>query len=145
MNARPKAMDATPGWHPDPEDAGLERYWTGTEWANDWRPRAAPEHAAPAPPASGDELGAAIAAYVAQGARVAYRDGRRAVLTVTRPFNHTVHIILSVLTLGLWLIVYLAAWLARPKPQTFELTADSAGKVTAPQAPVFAAPRRMVR
>jgi len=31
-------MENGPGWLPDPEDAGLERYWNGTAWTDRVRP-----------------------------------------------------------------------------------------------------------
>ncbi len=49
----PPPPPATPaGWYADPGDAGLDRYWTGTAWADDWRPRA--RTAQPPPPVLSD-------------------------------------------------------------------------------------------
>lgn len=45
------AAPPPPGWYADPGDAGLDRYWNGTEWADDWRPRA--RSSQPPPPVLG--------------------------------------------------------------------------------------------
>lgn len=39
-----------PGWYQDASDPGLDRYWDGTQWVNDWRPsaRTAPQQPPPA-------------------------------------------------------------------------------------------------
>jgi hypothetical protein len=31
-------MDSGPGWLPDPEDGGRERYWSGSDWTDRVRP-----------------------------------------------------------------------------------------------------------
>lgn len=36
------------GWYTDPEDAGLNRYWTGSKWTEDRTPAIAPPSLAPA-------------------------------------------------------------------------------------------------
>src|SRR5262245_23527834 len=45
-------MEAPAGWHPDPDQYGMERYWDGTQWTGDRR------QAPPAPPGACPQPGA---------------------------------------------------------------------------------------
>jgi hypothetical protein len=52
-------MAETPaGWYPDHYNPERERYWNGTQWTDDYRPRAAP----PSPEAAPGGWGAAVTA-----------------------------------------------------------------------------------
>ena len=53
-------------------------------------------------------LMAAVAAGVRQGGRVAYLGDFHAVLITGRPVNQTLHLLLTILTVGLWVIVWIA-------------------------------------
>lgn len=57
-----------------------------------------------------EERKAALAQMVAnvsaQGFRVESQSDYQAIIVKGKPVNHTLHIILSVLTVGIWLIVY---------------------------------------
>lgn len=99
----PETIVVQPGWYPDREDRGLERYWNGEGWANDWRPRQ------PLPATDRRTiLQQTVSSWVSQtGAKVEYQDDQRAVLGLYDKPNHVLHGILSVITLGLWLIVWL--------------------------------------
>lgn len=47
-----------------------------------------------------------VANVSAQGFRVESQSDFQAIIVKGKPINHTLHIILSVLTVGIWLIVY---------------------------------------
>ena len=50
--SRGNAMTTVPeGWYPDPAHPGMERRWTGSEWADEWRPLSEPPVTAPPPAA----------------------------------------------------------------------------------------------
>lgn len=77
----------------------------------------------------------ALASYVAAGATVVYRDSRQAVISDQPHVNHVMHAILSLLTFGLWLLVWLlVAMTAKEKRHT--ITVDEFGRV-GPQRPIF--------
>jgi hypothetical protein len=54
-----------------------------------------------------DALDAEIGRYVAQGYKLEYRHGNTAVIVFGKRPNHVLHLILSIITFGLWLIVWL--------------------------------------
>jgi hypothetical protein len=58
-------------------------------------------------PAPTDALDAEIGRYVAQGYRLEYRHGNTAVIAFGKRPNHVLHLILSIITFGVWLIVWL--------------------------------------
>ena len=53
-----------------------------------------------------DILNAEIEKFIAQGSRIESRTDFQAVLVRGRPVNHILHLLLSVLTLGVWLVVW---------------------------------------
>lgn len=57
-------------------------------------------------------LEAQVAQHVGEGWRVESQSARQAVMVKGKRPNHLLHLILSVLTLGLWLIVWLVVALA---------------------------------
>lgn len=70
--------DAAPGWYPDPDGGPEKFYWDGTNWTD-----------LPPPPTS---------------ARSPLPPGERTI--VTGP-NHVLHAVVTLLTCGLWLPVWL--------------------------------------
>jgi hypothetical protein len=77
----------------------------------------------------GSALDRAVANELAGGASLVSQAGTSAVLTAGRPVNHILHLILSVLTAGLWLFVWVALVLTNKK-QRIVLTMDANGQVS---------------
>ncbi|WP_081343505.1 DUF2510 domain-containing protein [Mycobacteroides chelonae] len=75
-----------PGWFPDPSGAPRQRYFDGAIWT---------EHTAPFAPPTTRQPGAQASASVA----VAISTGRSV--------NHLLHFVLTILTGGLWLFVWI--------------------------------------
>jgi hypothetical protein len=73
-------------------------------------------------------LGQTVAQLVARGAKVEYRDEQHAVVSAGRPVNHVLHLFLTVITLGLWLLVWIPLHL-RSRPRRYVLTVGVDGQV----------------
>lgn len=102
-----------PGWYDDPEQATALRWWSGSEWGGDQQ----------------EALDARIAHWIKWGYRVESQSPTQAVLVTGRRPNHILHVILSVITLGLWLIVwFLVATFSGEKRKTISVSAD--GRLT---------------
>lgn len=80
-------------------------------------------------------LEADIAGLVAQGARVEWIGRECAVLAYGGRVNHVLHAILSLVTFGLWLPVWLLIALSS-KPRRVTLTVDAFGQVQSDR-PIF--------
>jgi uncharacterized protein DUF2510 len=100
-----------PGWYPD--NAGAERYFDGTDWTPQWRP-------APLPVLSLEErserLDAAIIEVVQRGWRVEVRTPTQAVVGRGQHISggmHAFHFVLTLLTLGVWLIFWILHAISR--------------------------------
>jgi hypothetical protein len=108
------------GWYPDPELPKTERYWTGTEWPAQM---------------SADDLRAATQFAVADAVRRGWRvetqtEGQVVIVSGNRP-NHILHLILTILTLGLWLIPWIIITIAGgEKRQTLTITPDGRSQLT---------------
>jgi Protein of unknown function (DUF2510) len=81
----PASQWPAPGWYPDPYGKGEYRYFDGANWTSGASP--VPGYLAPAPPAPA-QPGVAVA--VANGGP-----------------NHALHAVLTLLTCGLWLPVWI--------------------------------------
>lgn len=53
------ATMGSPGWHPNPTNSSEERYWDGTTWTSETRPRQ-PAHKNPAPTSPANDLVATV-------------------------------------------------------------------------------------
>lgn len=73
-----------PGWFPDPSGAPLQRYFDGTQWTTHTAP-----YNPPAP--AGAQATASVAVAVSTG----------------RGVNHALHFVLTLLTGGAWLFVWI--------------------------------------
>lgn len=103
----------TPGWYEDPDQPKAKRWWNGSEWG------------APSPEDRQAALDARVAQWIRAGYRVEAQSPTQAVMVTGRRPNHVLHIILSVLTLGLWLIVwFLVACFSGEKRKTISVAAD---------------------
>lgn len=71
---------SAPGWYPDPNGSGGQRWYDGTQWT---------AHAAPPPPRP--LYGPAPVLVVNRGPRT----------------NHLLHLILTLLTCGAWAVVWI--------------------------------------
>lgn len=73
-------------------------------------------------------LDRAVAQELATGAQLESQTSTNAVLRRGKPVNHILHLILSVLTAGIWLIVW-AILVATNKPQRIVLSLNEQGQV----------------
>ncbi|WFR72657.1 DUF2510 domain-containing protein [Prescottella defluvii] len=89
------------GWYADPDGKPVQRYWDGNRWTEHTAPQAhAPAVAAPpAPIIINNSSSASAAATVVVAGR--------------KPVNHLLHFILTILTGGLWLFVWIIVAIAR--------------------------------
>ena len=71
-----------------------------------------------------DPLEMAVLQEVQQGARVLHRGPGYVVITTGKPVNHILHALLSLLTCGLWLVVWLAVLVFGQKERRFILRVD---------------------
>ncbi len=107
--------DASEGWKPDPLNADKVRFWDGTAWTE--RTGTATTVATtsagdPLTPKSQEERRAALAQRIqylvnVEGARVESQSDFQAVVVKGKPVNHILHLILTIVTFGLWAIVWL--------------------------------------
>lgn len=118
------------GWYPQGEH---QRYWDGTQWT---------EYTAPlVPMLEPDQISAirqqalavAIAQQQARGAVVADRGEDWAIVTGVLPaerVSHILHLILSVLTCGAWILVWLivAATAKGPRDYALRIEVTPAGQ-----------------
>lgn len=124
------------GWYPDPQQEDTLRYWNGTSWTEQTRPdqeeeqvdlislaeseeeRLTPEREAEImnlihPPPTADQrrdlLNAALAIEMLPGTgwRIESQTDYRAVLVRGREPNRILHLILTIITVGLWLLIWL--------------------------------------
>ncbi|MDQ1246589.1 MAG: hypothetical protein QG597_957 [Actinomycetota bacterium] len=86
---------AAPGWYPDPQHHGTQRYWNGESWTAQTAPLAPPQ-ATPPPQ---------VVVNVAQTAGHQHGHGARYVSGLTTG-QHIFHGTLTVFTGGLWGVVW---------------------------------------
>lgn len=95
---------AGPGWYDNPNDPAHQLYWDGRAWNGQSREKP--------PPLPDPERRAILAQRIAEQAGHGYRVESQmefqAIMVRGHRTNHVLHLILSVLTLGLWLIVWFA-------------------------------------
>lgn len=105
---------AQPGWYDDTYSEGQEQYWDGERWTDARRPKAA---AVPTfDSVSNDQRRALLArqlsSMVTSGWRIESQSDYQAVTVAGKPVNHVLHLILSIVTVGLWLFIWLILSLA---------------------------------
>lgn len=94
VEAAPPA-NPTASWYPDPADRRAQRYWNGETWG--------------APSAEDRALAMAgrIAYWTKWDWRVESQTEIQAVMVRGHRPNHVLHLILSIITAGIWLFVWL--------------------------------------
>jgi hypothetical protein len=112
----PAPANRAPNWHPDPLGSDRLRWWDGERWTDQTQERqivavaaaqsAAQEAAAQLEPKPIEQRKAALADrvqyFVGSGYRVESQTDFQAILVRGRRPNHLLHLILSVITVGLW-------------------------------------------
>lgn len=132
-----------PGWYPV-EGRAEPMYWNGTQWIEN-APQVTPQSAFAPPnpsynrsttPVDDDErrriLADQIHSYIAVGARLEYRDDFKAILIQGQPVNHILHGVITLLTCGLWLIVWIILLLTNQEKRNL-ISVDEFGNVTMQQ------------
>jgi hypothetical protein len=110
----PVEAQSPAGWYDDPEDGSRKRWWTGSEWPTQLSDAERRE-----------ALDQRVAWWVSRGWSVQSRTDTQAVLATGHRPNHLLHLILSVLTLGLWLLVWIFVALgAKEQLATVSVAAD---------------------
>jgi len=74
-------------------------------------------------------LGQAVSSATRQGWRVVSQAQTQAQLVKGKPTNHILHLILSIITLGVWLIVWIAMVIFGGEKQKF-ISVDEYGRLT---------------
>ena len=99
------------GWYDD--GAGRQRWWDGQQWTDHYQPPqfAQTQQMVSHHPGASDvrraRLNQAVADYVRNGWRVESQgDGYAVVVFGNRP-NHILHLILTLVTFGLWAIIWI--------------------------------------
>lgn len=103
-----------PGWYDDPQaPKGTKRWWTGSEWGT------------PTPEDLQRAMDARVANWVRWDWGVEAQTPTQVVMVKGHRPNHLLHLILSIITLGLWLIVWLILSIASgEKRKTISVSAD---------------------
>ncbi|MBK5231369.1 MAG: DUF2510 domain-containing protein [Thermoleophilia bacterium] len=94
--AKTPSASPSPGFYPDGQ--GGQKWWDGERWV---------DHQPPVD-ARKAKLDSDLEHYVNQGYRIESRTDYQAVIVSGRPVNHILHLILTLVTFGLWGIVWLA-------------------------------------
>ena len=114
-----------PGWYQGPKDPpGYERWWNGNAWSEHTRH----PQAGPSVDSRSEALARKVAQECARGGRVEQQTAYQATIVYGGNPNHVMHAILSLVTLGLWLIVWLLVAIAA-RPARVVWTVDEAGVV----------------
>ena len=130
-------MSTPAGWFPDPENPGQQRYFDGTQWTEHRSPSAvmpqSPATAVPAPAAMTVEqrhaiLERSIQASVLTGWRPVNVSDTSATMVRGTPVNHVLHLILTLVTCGLWAIVWIIMAAAGGEKR-MSMTVDDYGRV----------------
>jgi hypothetical protein len=116
-----------PGWYPDPDGSGMQRYFTGSERA-DYRHHSAVRYL------SKDDRAALLSQVLSRhlahhpDARVTNHTPHEAVVVYGSAPKHCVHALLTTSTCGLWLIGWLVLAAAR-RDYRVSFEVDSYGNI----------------
>lgn len=93
------------GWYPDPSGSPGQRYFDGFDWTEDRQ--SAPVRAVLSDAERSALLDRAVAEAVARGGRIESRTAFQAVIVNGRQVNNVLHVILTLFSCGLWLLIWL--------------------------------------
>ena len=104
--APPQPVPAGPaaGWYPDAHNAGQEQYWDGSAWTDQRRQIGAGALTADYRRTA---LNAEVQRQVTAGNKIESQSDFQVVLVSGKPVNHVLHLLLTIFTLGLWLIPWI--------------------------------------
>ncbi|WP_202798170.1 DUF2510 domain-containing protein [Hoyosella subflava] len=98
-----RPTSAPAGWYPDARDRTIQRWWDGQGWTAHIAPLVAQPAAGYYPPYSPPPIYINNMASSSSPVMVNYQ----------RPVNHLLHFILTILTFGLWLPIWIIVTVAR--------------------------------
>lgn len=129
------AGSAPAGWYEDPHDSTQQRYWDGTTWTEDRKSNASlPTGVRVSDDVRRQKLRQQIAHVLASGGtRVELQNDFDAILVKKVEVNHVLHAVLTMVTCGLWSIVWLVIFLNSNKEHRIMLTVDEFGAGTQQQ------------
>ena len=123
--------DVAPGWYPDPNSPGTDRYWNGTEWTDQTQ-----AGSVSTTKKSAEERKAIMAQQIqmviAQGGRIESQSEYQAVIVTGKPLNNTLHAILTFFTCLIWGIVWLILYLTGGEKRQI-VAVDEYGNATVQQ------------
>ena len=119
---------AAAGWYPDPAGLPRQRYFDGQEWTGHYSDQYTLQRLSDAERA--DRLNAVIVDNAKDGWRVESHTQFQAVLVSPgEPQGNVLHAVLTLLTCGLWLPIWILYLLNRRTDERFILTVNPYGKV----------------
>jgi Protein of unknown function (DUF2510) len=121
--AEPPGATWQAGWYPDPQHVADERYWDGSKWTPQVR-----EVRLRTPEERTDLLERQIRTETAKGWRLESSSRYTATLVKGKPVNHVLHLILTIVTVGLWGIVWIILALGGGERRT-QIAVDEYGNV----------------
>jgi hypothetical protein len=130
-------MSFPAGWYP--QDDGRQRYWDGELWTESYAPGVGPAH-----PDSGTatvpdstrkaRLAQAVQLEVIAGGRIEAQGEFNAIIRFGNPVNHVLHLILTLVTCGVWSLVWLILFIiSQTSRRTVTLNVDEYGNVVRQQ------------
>ncbi len=117
----------SPGWYPDPSDEHASRYWDGSVWTD----RTSDAQRKISPERRKELLAQSIANQLSAPGkwRVESQTDYYAIVVGGKPVNHILHLILTVLTLGFWVIVWIVMAFAGGEKR-YKISVDEYGNGT---------------
>jgi hypothetical protein len=130
-------MTTQPGWYPDPGREGRQRYHDGVDWTEHVLPqRVEPANALVSRPLSIEQRSERLDAYlievVQRGWRIEYRTPTQALVERGQHIStgmHAFHFILTLLTFGVWGLVWILHAMSRFE-RRIVISVDDEGNVS---------------
>lgn len=95
------------GWYQDPDTPSQQRYWDGSAWTDQRREAGGISTTKRSTDERKALLAQQIQGAVARGLRIESQSEFQAVLVEGQPVNHVLHAIITIVTCGVWGIVWI--------------------------------------